>query len=320
MNVGGAVIKPADIVASVVAGNTIYIKSGTYTSQLFDLAVDGTAEAYIKWVGYTGSRAEANLNDRPIFNGNGVDYTVLIADQAYNEFRNLKITNSTRYGCSPTGLGLIFKNCRFYSCGLDGTSGGSVTYPVFIGCEADSNSRYGFNHSNSGGTMINCYSHDNADVGYFIFGSRQGAGFIGCISESNSSHGFLIDGATGNRVIYGCIAYNNTGTSDGIYLNYSSDQGICLINNISMNNGRYGFNKDTGCTINLFDFNSYYGNATAGLNNITAGSHDITTDPLFTAPTANPPDFTLQSASPCKDAGFPDADWAANVGLAAGRY
>ena len=315
--VGGATNHPDTISAKVVAGNTIYIAGGTYNevganTYVLNTAVAGGAGTPIKWIGYKSgtARTAATLTDRPLFDATGVTNGI-VADVAGNIFYNLRTTGATAAGITVSSTDL-FLNCQSYS---NGTTGFTLSAGLLIGCESSLNTTIGF--SLALGTQVwSCYSHDNTTTGL----TSSGGLVQESISESNSSHGFSFSGLSDPGVYRNLIAYGNTGAAvDGVNSSVGAS-GITrsFINCIFATNGRYGFNTVTSTL--YFNYNCYNGNGTAGLNGITGGANDTTADPLFTAPTANPPDFTVSSSSPVLGVGFPDANWAVNIGLATGAY
>lgn len=315
INIGGAVDHPNTISASVVAGNTVFVAPGTYVkvganAYVLTLSVSGGNGTPILWKGYiTNHSTIPTGTDRPVFDGATNTTNVLVGGTTVaNSFYNLIMKRASGTNVSNSNNGLwSFSNVRITQAGTDGTEGDFDS--TYINCEIDANGSSG-RDAGSSGTMvlISCYVHDNAAHG--IFGDDTGMSLvvINSISESNSAgHGFA---CTGSKLqAFNSIAYNNAGASSaGFRWNFAStaaNQNFVFLNNISVSNGQYGFNRTgTGAPPPAeFNYNSYYGNGTAGLNNITAGPNDVTTNPTFTD--AANGDFSLQAGSPCIDTGFP---------------
>jgi len=309
-NVGGAVDNLNTIIAVRVAGDDVYIKKGTYSvTAAMNLAVGGANGNPGYVIGYNASRTVTPTGeDRPIIDGGATATNIFTNTAAAHDIhlKNLIIQTATSYGISGNTtytLGVI-ENCAIRNNGNTGIYIGRSWY-ILRDCELYNNVGSGlYNNDSTGITLYGCYAHDNGSSGFA--NNHQGISPYVCISESNAGIGFGSRDNSGNQLY--SVAYNNTGsTSDGFQYNVTT-AGIgsneIWMNNISMNNGRYGFNRvsTTGVQI-IFDYNDYNGNGTAGLNNITAGEYDITTDPLFTNPLNG--DFTLQTGSPCIATGFP---------------
>ncbi len=333
---GGGVDHPNTISTVVVAGNTIYIQNGTYVkvganAYVLTTTVAGGNGTPVQWIGYVTNHSTIPTGtNRPVFDGdsdnNGTDDTAspLTNGAEGNRFENLIIKNGTTGGISLGGYSNNYINVRSTSS-VDGLTGATSSVPHLINCEIDTNTDAGFDgtSSSSGLFLYGCYIHDNTNEG--IFQGATGGAFVsyGNIIETNGSSGF---NAAGIRLIaIGNIAYNNTGaSSDGFTWTLTSGTNqVILYNNCSIDNGQYGFNRQsTTDMFPYFNYNNYNGNGTAGLNNITAGANDTTAAPAFTAKTTG--DFTLSTGSDTAllGVGFPQTatngltgDYNVNIGL-----
>lgn len=302
---GGAAISPNTVAGVVVAGNTIWIKSGTY-AELIDPPnlFMGYGDKEVRFKGYKTTRDDNPTGtDRPLIDGGSVRANCLLVDNYQFYFANLRFANATGDGVSA-GAGnnyeTFFINCKSSNNGGDGFDLSGFGIPKLINCESNNNA-IGFYAGNGNGpaSLYGCYVHDNTSYG---IGYYEKWDCRDTISESNSGHGFYGQ-AYASSYYLNCIAYNNTGASiDGFNIKVLYNWKSIVVNNISISNGRYGFYNTNSSSLCYFDYNLYYGNGTAGLQDFTAGSHDLTSDPLFTAPTTG--NFTLQAGSPCLDAGF----------------
>jgi hypothetical protein len=327
INIGGAVDHPNTISAIVVAGNTIYIAGGTYVkvganAYVLTASVAGGNGTPVTWIGYTGSRADATGDDRLIFDGDsdadGIGDTTncLVVSAAGNIFKNIIFSRAT--GAAASGDLTDYVNCKFSNNGTDALTIGVGKTHYLVNCELSNNADAGCDTTNTGTIrLFGCYIHDNANEGIYRSSTTGGMYLFHSISESNGSAGFYDVGGALMWAI-NCIAYNNTGkTTDGFKIDGDGTEARNFFyNNIATNNGQYGFNRvDTTCMpIGFFDYNLYNGNGTAGLNNITAGAHDLTSDPLFVDPANG--DFTLQAGSPAINTGFPGS-WLLRPGAGA---
>lgn len=310
--VGGAVTLPSLIQAAVVRGNTVYIKNGTYTDNLVPTATgDGLN---INWIGYNSSRDDNPLTtSRPTIKpSSGVAINVGSAVEGHI-FRYL-ILDGTGGGTSgvqtttASGCWAVFHHVK--ATGFS-SHGFILMNSIAYFCESSSNSTgFSANGAAAGFSCFYCYAHDNTNQGY-VGTNQYGPACISCIADTNGATGFISPARNG-MLMLGCIAYNNTGaTTDGFAITGTQVDGAGqFLNNIAMSNGRYGFSR-TGTSntpASIFDYNCYNNNSTAGLNNITAGAHDVTSSPSFTdAPNG---DFTLSAGSPCIDTGTPTGSMA----------
>lgn len=121
----------------------------------------------------------------------------------------------------------------------------------------------------------------------------------GCFSGANAHGGIRSGAATGSKwrivgnTVNGCdYGYRQTGTSSGAIIE----------NNAWTNNRQFGARIENSGTVGTFDYNLFFGNVTNNYNGISAGAHDVTTDPKYT--NAGAGDFTLQTSSPAIKAGF----------------
>ncbi len=309
INIGGATNHPNTISTVVVAGNTIYIAGGTYqpvgaNAYVLAQTVSSGNGTPISWVGYTGARAVATGTDRPLFDANAQTKSLTAA--AGNIIKNIRFANASAAGVTTNYS--TFYNCASYSNGTTGFTINNGSSHIF-NCEAYSNTTIGFSLTSNSAPLLFCYSHDNTTVGISC-AATENIFISNCISESNSSHG--INAYNGS--IINCVLYNNTGAAtDGYYNNVSAATHLPIINTISTSNGQYGFNRTSTAKVyaSVFDYNCYNGNGTAGLNNITAGANDTTSNPLFTTPATG--DFTLQSGSPCLATGSDASDLTTGV-------
>lgn len=166
-------------------------------------------------------------------------------------------------------------------------------------------------------------SSSNVKVnGFTFYSSGENTVYVGssdfvisnCVIDGIGTKASLYNNASGNVTVNNCVfrdtdqgVWQSSGTininnclfyntsSYAIYLNSSSGTIYCF-NSIFINNnvGWYGNGSKNSY------YNNYYNNSSY---NITLGTGDITTDPKFTNIAAG---YTLQSDSPCKDAGNPN--------------
>lgn len=91
-------------------------------------------------------------------------------------------------------------------------------------------------------------------------------------------------------------------TNDGVYAYCNNGNHVNVTNNIITNNGGYGINYDYNSS-GTNSYNDIYSNTSGNYRGTSAGTGDISQNPLFVdAPNGN---YILQSSSPCKNAGTP---------------
>ena len=315
---GGAVDSPITIVTTVVAGNKIWIKNGTYVGKL-SLSISGTSASPIIWEGYNTDRGDASLdNNRPLIDANSANTNAVYVTCDANLFKFMRFANATSATVKLEN-GASYA-CYFYGCKFSSSPAALQCYAgdcLAVNCEFNLHTTFCI--SILGGRLVNlysCYIHDNTGGGLIAAVSSYGQ-ITNCIFDTNTGDNVMPD----RGYILSCIAYNNTGAGTDGFLQTGnppySNFGAAYYNCISQDNGQYGFNGNS--TFCLFDYNCYNGNGTAGLNNITAGANDVTADPSFTNAAGG--DFTLGAASPCLNTGFPSAmpgatgDYEWNIGV-----
>jgi Right handed beta helix region len=115
-------------------------------------------------------------------------------------------------------------------------------------------------------------------------------------SGSNTEPGIDLSGANGAKI------YNNTiyGVDKGIWVRNTST-GAVGMNNIIISNRSYGIQVDSTSSISA-DYNCINSNAAGNYSGFTAGTHNISLNPLLANATSG--DFHLTASSPCIDKGI----------------
>lgn len=316
--VGGAKAHPDDVDDTTVltAGNIVYIKSGTYSGQIWtpNAGSDGGNGTPIRWIGWDGSDTNTDVitDSRPVISGSGITNCLSNTGNNQNIFRNLIFRGASGIGviADNTAQRQLYVNCRSTVNGSHGFS--TAQNSIHIGCESDGNTAKGFNFSNQRSSRVLwCYAHDNSTAG--IDGGNSGfEDLIGCIADTNAADGIVGGNAAagdGAYMILNNVSYNNT--NDGFEINVSSNGNIdqqIMLNNISQDNSvGYNFSGGTDITA-FFDFNQWNGNTTelSNISEILQGNNNVRdSNSLMSNPGANA--FNLQASSPCLEAGL-DAD------------
>jgi hypothetical protein len=289
MNIGGALASPGQAGANKVAGNAIYIASGTYTISTSGTNVatgcvndttggvsgDGTQNSF--WQGYGSARED--LGTAPVLKiaASGVSsVTVIKATGGGLDFTNIKVDGSSKTSIVgfdlsganyQNGILLIAINCTSYGIRGGGrgylwrcaASGGSGTYGIDIGTAASS--------------AIDCEAFSNTCTGFY-WGAAQSNALIRCLSYANSggsSYGFT--GYGQGIFIANCVAYNNG--SHGFYCQGSVSQSYAFVfkNCIAETNGGYAYFGDNKFRGGWLFFCAAYNNTSGRTHNI---NRDIT--------------------------------------------
>lgn len=309
-NLGGAANEPEQVTSGVVAGNTVYIKAGTYGSTI-NTDTAGTGTAPVRWRGYNTTRTDNPTGtDRPLIDCANTLANGIVSDVADQWWQHLRVDDCTGDGITYGG-GATFENVKSSNNTDDGWDDTANTGLMCYRCEANGNSSVGFEATSSATASLiqlaGTYIHDNTGAGTGT--GAQGA-VLFTITESNGGDG--ID-ETGHCI--NSIAYNNTGASSDGFNESSSNN--AFLNCVAINNGRYGFAGTD--SYGAFDYNGYNSNGTAGLNVLLAGPNDVTAAPSLTDEANG--DFTLEAGSPYLATGFPQAmpgvtgDYQMNIGL-----
>lgn len=293
---GGAVKSPAIAAANVTAGNTVYVKSGTYSCSSSSNVADGrpAPAAKARWIGYNSSRGDlsglsglwsanmpslkATSNSMTIFTSGANDASI-----ENIEFDGDKANRSSTNGITTSGsTRLRTVNCRVKNCA--GTGFTNVNNWVAIFCESRDNTNHGFQ---IGGVAVCCLARGNTFDGFRP--NTSAVLYIGCASAGNTLNGF---GTSGGFPAHAkdCVAYGNSG--DG----FQAETGEAIfVNCISYGNTGYGFNSSTAAG---GIFATVMGCATGGN---TAGDFNSTN-----IPTANKIGHVTLTGNPFANAGSYD--------------
>jgi hypothetical protein len=243
------------------AGDTLYIRGGTYTSLLGAYSGNyyGVRAARTRGTSVNHITVSAYGNEVPILDcsglksGAGVHYGLAMDNCTYWDIIGLRIAGVREYesdGKYPfTGSGwetadcthMTFTLCNVYGCMNGFTLGGSNDYIYYINCDSYLN----YDYYDKGG-LCNGFS-GNVSVGGHVF-------YNGCRSWSNSDDGYDNMAGGGYITYTNCWAWRNgydcpiIGDGDGFKLGYSDkgyEAGVqrTLYNCISANNKLMGFDE-----------------------------------------------------------------------------
>lgn len=329
-NMGGAADSPVTINSSVVAGNLVYIQSGTYNLAATLTLTSGTVASGVSkptvWVGYSTTRTPTNTDTQPVLASNNNALSPCVTVGSYNIVRNIKVdgsgaTNKAARGFTVSGTDLcMVERCTasvFTDCGfLCQQNGQAINCYATGGTSAASNG--GFNLNSHAPSCIDCVADSNANAG-FVAAAASAGGFINCIASNNTTangHGFSLASGGASPPMQNCVAYNNAG--DGIRIAGSFTETMYIRNCILVKNAGYGINSSTGDNRStsgtpagtpLVDYNAFFSNTLGVRNQIDAGPHDVTLtgDPLVNGTTDFSLNNTAGAGAACKAVAFPGA-------------
>lgn len=312
LKIGGAIASPALATAHAVGGNTIHIKSGTYsiTSASTNVASGCLAPAagsginqVTRILGYGTTRND--YGTPPVLQASGISTFTLLTVLVHTRVVNITFDGNSRTssrGVNATGTGTIVYLCTATNCTNSGFTGASAAN-IFIACTATGCST---NPAFTSTTAIACYgcvAASNTVTGFNNL--TNGAYNVASNNSGASSVGFAY-GST--SLLSNCTAYNNGshGFSQG------NTTGSVLVNCLSVSNGGYAFYSSSATGSATFLNWATYNN-TSGVNspNLTANclyvnSVTLTADPFTDAAGG---DFSLNTVAgggaACRAAGFP---------------
>jgi hypothetical protein len=275
-----------------VAGNVVWIKSGTYSiGEIITISVNAANTATIAIEGYNAARGDIPTGtNRPLLDF-GPSYRITM-NGAYWTWRNISFLSGSTQAIGVDSNTILY-NCKVVNDSSSATPryGANITSngSLFISCEFTSVMDAAARASGSQNGFINCYMHDS--VNGLI--TSNPAHVIGCVIANCLTYGWNGSYA-GQTRFHGNVIYNC-----GTGIHFSGITIVCsIINNIVSGCGIGMSMADT--YFNFIDFNCWYN--TSNFVNVTAGPHDILADPLMVSPETG--DFTLGSGSPCFDAGI----------------
>lgn len=226
-SLGGAAASPGFVAGLKVAGNDVFIQSGTYTiaSTTANIAtgrindtvggVDPTNTA--KWIGYQTVRGDRGT--KPILqvaSSGFTSATVMILAAAQTQVDNLKIDGQSK--ASITGLSL------------------TTNYTRALRIQVINTTVLGISLADSQGTVFVFQSTVSGSSGTAAFFIGNSDAADGCEAFNNTTSGFQLGGFAQCSF---CLSYANSGaSSDGFTL---TSVGYRVFDSVAYGNGRAGF-------------------------------------------------------------------------------
>lgn len=290
-------------VATVKAGDTIYIRVGRYFEHNY-IRTSGTSEARITFEGYPG-----DLPGRPVLDGTGgaaptpsfwnnLPIIGIAAD--YITLRGLEITNAV--GSDQIKVGdssfLILDKLVIH----DGYGAGIRLYNAW-------------NSVISNNIIYNEFAGGDTDC-LSLGGDAQGSGgrhhihhnIVAYCSDDGIDTWYGTDNIIENNTAFK-TGYDRVGghVGDGNGFKLGPPGNNIVRNNLSVSNYLRGFDYNSGTNIQLWNNDAYQN--TYNYNGVTLVSGNLTVDPMFVSTDPTSPNFLrLSPNSPAIDAGI-------NVGL-----
>ncbi len=331
--VGGALASPGMAASIEVQGNTVYVKSGTYTiasgsanvaTGVVSLTFNGSDSVPDYWIGYDTTRTLKNSDStKPTFQisgGGGVTSVTVFKINAASTVTNFVVRNIIIDGNSKTAIrgfdqsttnaGCVFENCEANNCtntGFYSNTGNNL----WIKCKATGcATQPAFIANSVASTYFACVAQGNTITGFSAPNGSGLASYYRCIADSNSgasSDGWNKTAATVGMRLIDCVSYNNGRA--GVRNDSTNARGIQCINMIAYGNAGYGFDRASSSP--WFNYNCAGGNNTSGNENSITQSFGFVTlsgDP-FTSASGH--DFSLNNTAgagaSCRAAAIPGA-------------
>lgn len=218
---GGACASPGKVAGLLVAGNTVHVKSGTYTMSATGNVAAGRINLDIinsTWIGYGTTRQDSGT--KPVLAAGANTMTPVTLARADYWFENFEIHATGRTACTGMVLGgssgagdcWVYR-CKVHTCQSNGIADAAASTVHILGCEVTGitggTAAIALTQSNPS-SIIGCYVHDNTVTGVVVTNANR---VCYTISETNtgstSIHGFNANGNSPSFV--GCVAYGNAG-------------------------------------------------------------------------------------------------------------
>jgi hypothetical protein len=284
--VGGATATFGVVGGVVVAANTIFIKSGTYTITTASTNVSNGCVSMASgciWVGFSTTRTVSNNDTMPsLVIGAGVSAATIFTGSGYIINLSLDGTlQTTSRGCNTTAS----YKCKFSNFTNTGANATSVL-SEFTGCTTQ---------PACNGNTLSCVAHGNTAASF------GGAVVINCIAYANTATPFS------TNICVSSVAYGNTGASTDGFTQNTTGSTVC-VNCIAESNGRYGFLASASSANHLLINCSTYNNGTAATSGVFQSIGVLTTpSSAFVTPASQ--DFRLNNTAGAgallRAAGFP---------------
>lgn len=294
---------PAKVFNTATAGDTVWVKGGTYTlSETVKAKNQGSANHPVSIFAVRGELPVFDCSSFRNWGSEDSKYRGMDLRQAYWHVRGIKIFQAGHNGIIVAGPNIIVEGCIIEECGHDGISIGSGSVNALIlNCDSYRNAEIkgkgengdGFAAKEGVGTIFRgCRAWENCDDGWDVYGGSHPVLLDSCWAFSNGhnlwpdrlpqfqgdGNGFKLGGGggiTGNapNVVLNSFAFSNV--SKGFDQNHNA-YGITCINCTGYNNrgmGNFAFHEVPSQGKHVMINNLSYGGTG---QNIAAGSSQTT--------------------------------------------
>lgn len=309
------------------AGDTLYIRGGTWTQQLDLMNTSGTSSAWIKIAGYPGEKVTIRYAE-PVVGGYGP--IKARGSRGYFIFENfvldgINMPNKTGWQIDSRNHHFILRNLEIKNFRFNGIYIAG-NYVQVINCtihdQISSERWYGiYFHNGSNGLLQGNKVYNNPGGGLHIYPGpisnlivRGNSVYNNNRMSTSAVGGIILQGSSSSSIsntqIYNNIVYRNgtssSGSASGIHISYYT-KGTKVWNNTVYGNKTYGlqigYNSTTSGTV--VQNNISYDNGAGNYINkgaSTTYTNNVTTDPKFVNLSSN--NFQLQSSSPAINKGI----------------
>lgn len=252
----------------LVAGNTVYIKNGTYTSSGSISLSSGNTSSAVTFIGYNSSRGDnPTSSTRPLLSrgANSLSFGT------NNVVKCIAFSSSTGNSVTDNNGVNFFYQCKFSSTAGSGTGafnfGGSIDF--LVNCEFTDPSGRCITGFGSFAYFVGCSFHDASEGSH----ANGNSTFVSCIFNS------ITTPLMPNQCLIVNCDFSGAASPTGTGIDFQG--GTC---NLIMNSIIYGFT--TGMNDNSLELqfllNNDFFNNTTNRTNVSTGIGDLALDPQFT--------------------------------------
>jgi hypothetical protein len=208
--------------------------------------------------------------------GAGEDVLAIAVGIHYVRFENFRLSyapgDCATYNTSGGGDYCIWDNCRFDHATTYGIELYKSSFGRYERCLFDNNSDDGAHYATYAGTHIfeYCTFADNGDYGLLTSQYAEALIVVGCVFVGNTDYALSLSGDT--NYVLNCVFASNS--SSGISINDNANQVVIRGCRFAYN-GAYGIAADSAYADFIEDYNVFYDNDTAELNNVTQGPNSL---------------------------------------------
>lgn len=262
--VGGAVADPEEIDNNIVrAGNTVWIKAGTYTLASSVIHYQNNTNHY----GYNASRGDnPDGDDRPFFDG-GASYQFRMAS---GSVKNLRVSGDVTQVFYATGA-VDIRNCYARN------TSGADRYAFY--CSSTGNYLWECEFVSDGGQAA-YVGQQSRMIGLYLHDSNRGILLLALSTITDSIIDDMVNTGIGSSSPQSCLVKDTTINGCDIGIDITSDSKFVVWNCQITNHTTYGV---TGSAANIgkLDWNNFYGNGDDLGADVEKGDNTTSVDPDY---------------------------------------